>query len=352
MMTVSNYEIQPVYIRNASQEEYVAMNRLNNVIRAEIHPDDPPVPIEEYRSQKQNIPEYLDVKYWIIWDKKKQEIIATGVVEFQRTEENQHMADFNIRVLPDFRRRGIGRKILLRIVEAAKEDHRKFLVTETESRIPGGDEFMKAIGGKKALEAHTNQLRIEDLHLELIKKWLDIAKDRSKEFTLGFWSGPYPEEKIHEVAKLYELENQQPFGDLAYDESHVTPEQLRQVEKHLFAKGDQRWTYYLVEKQTGNFVGYTETLWNPNRPEVLYQEMTGVFPEYRGKGLGRWLKAAMLDRVLRERPQVKSVRTGNADSNAAMLKINNELGYKPYMAINMWQVEVDEVQSYLARKGN
>ena len=71
--------------------------------------------------------------------------------------------------------------------------------------------------------------------------------------------------------------------------------------------------YYVVERATGKFAGYSETVWNPNRPEQLRQDMTGVFPQYRGKGLGRWLKAAMLEKVLRERPQVKFVRTGNAD---------------------------------------
>ena len=50
-------------------------------------------------------------------------------------------------------------------------------------------------------------------------------------------------------------------------------------------------------------------MWNPNRPELLGQGMTGVFPQYRNRGLGRWLKAAMLDKVLKERPQVKYVRT-------------------------------------------
>jgi len=75
--------------------------------------------------------------------------------------------------------------------------------------------------------------------------------------------------------------------------------------------------------------------------------MTGVFPQYRNQGLGRWLKAAMLERVLRERPEVKFVRTGNADSNAAMLKINNQLGFKPYIASALWQVELSKVQGYL-----
>jgi GNAT superfamily N-acetyltransferase len=78
--------------------------------------------------------------------------------------------------------------------------------------------------------------------------------------------------------------------------------------------------------------------------------MTAVYPEYRNKGLGRWLKAAMLDKVLKGRPQVKFVRTGNADSNAAMLKINNELGFRPYLANTLWQVEIDRVQEYLGPK--
>ncbi len=350
-MPTKNYEIQSINIRKASRTEYAAINKMNNVIRAEVYPDDPPMPMEEYCLCMQNIPTYVDVKFWTVSDKDKQEIIALGNVEFQRTDENQHMADFNIRVLPDFRRQGFGRKLLQRIAEAAKDENRRLLVTETESRIPGGDEFMKAIGGKKALEAHANQLMIEDVDPELIKKWLLIASERCEEFTLGFWSGAYPEDKIHEVARLYDLENQQPFGDLEMDNEHATPEQLRQVEQQMFARGNQRWTYYLVENQTGKFVGYTETIWNPNRPEVLDQEMTGVFPEYRGKGLGRLLKGAMIDRVIRERPQVKIVRTGNADSNAAMLKINIELGFKPYMAINLWQVEINEVQKYLDRKG-
>jgi mycothiol synthase len=128
---------------------------------------------------------------------------------------------------------------------------------------------------------------------------------------------------------------------------HMIPEQLRQSEQNLFARGNQRWTFYAVERATGKFSGYTETIWNPNRPEILQQEMTGVFPQYRNQGLGRWLKAAMLDKVLKERPGIKYVRTGNADSNATMLKINTELGFKPYMADTFWQVEIQKVIDYL-----
>ena len=77
--------------------------------------------------------------------------------------------------------------------------------------------------------------------------------------------------------------------------------------------------------------------------------MTGVFPKYRNKGLGRWLKAVMLERILEKRPKAKYVRTANADMNAPMLKINNELGFKPYIAECVWQVETDKVAEYLSQ---
>jgi GNAT superfamily N-acetyltransferase len=75
--------------------------------------------------------------------------------------------------------------------------------------------------------------------------------------------------------------------------------------------------------------------------------MTGVMREYQGRGLGRWLKAAMLEKVLRDRPQVKWVRTGNADANAPMLKINQELGFKPFFSNCFWQIATERVITYL-----
>ncbi len=57
----------------------------------------------------------------------------------------------------------------------------------------------------------------------------------------------------------------------------------------------------------------------------------------------------MLEKIVHEHPEVKFVRTNNADSNGAMVKINKELGFKPYMATCLWQVETEQAGSYLAR---
>jgi GNAT superfamily N-acetyltransferase len=284
---------------------------------------------------------------WCAWNDSRDEIIAQGNVGLPRIEENRHLAQFDISVQAEHRRQGLGRQFLALITETTLKDNRRLLITQTADRIPGGEALMTRLGAQKGLEMHINQLRLDNLDRGLIERWIAQGSQRGGEFELGLWDGPYPEEQIGAVVELMELTNQQPMGDLDIEDMHMTPEKIRQIEKTIFARGNQRWTFYMVEKATGKFAGYTETAWNPNRPEVLHQDMTGVFPEYRNRGLGRWLKAAMLDKVLRERSQVKFVRTGNADSNAAMLKINQELGFQPYMANAIWQIDIAKVMNYL-----
>jgi GNAT superfamily N-acetyltransferase len=91
----------------------------------------------------------------------------------------------------------------------------------------------------------------------------------------------------------------------------------------------------------------TEVFWSPDQSETLQQGDTGVFPEHHNHGLGRWLKAAMVEKVLRDRPQIKRIRTGNAPSNAPMLRINEQMGFKPSKSVFMGQVEVGKVMEYL-----
>ena len=77
----------------------------------------------------------------------------------------------------------------------------------------------------------------------------------------------------------------------------------------FLARGTMRWTAYARQRATGVFAGYTEVFWNPHQPEILHHGGTGVFPEHRNRGLGRWLKAIMLETMLRELPQAQFVRT-------------------------------------------
>lgn len=91
----------------------------------------------------------------------------------------------------------------------------------------------------------------------------------------------------------------------------------------------------------------TDVHWNPSQADTVWQGNTGLHPDHRGHALGKWLKAAMLQRILDERPAAVDVRTGNADSNDAMLGINHALGFRPFIANTTWQVEVSAVAERL-----
>jgi GNAT superfamily N-acetyltransferase len=143
--------------------------------------------------------------------------------------------------------------------------------------------------------------------------------------------------------------NTAPRDNLDLEDVHWTEAQLREIETTLAHHQTERWTMYVRHRRTGTIVGYTEVFWNARQPETLQQGDTGVLPAHRHHGLGRWLKAAMLEKVLRERPRVQRIRAGNANSNAAMLSINRELGFKPYKSWTTWQVALEEILAYLRR---
>lgn len=342
------FEIKSFPVRTAIEAEYRAANIFNNAMRAERLPDDPPIPLDEQISEYQNIPDFVDVNAWVVWNKADSTAIAVGVVVFLCTDTNQHVAELDIQVLPQYRRQGWARKLLALTTECAQRANRRLFITNTNERISAGEAFMQRLGARRGLENHTNQLKISELNRDLVTRWQTQAQERALGFDLGTWVGAYPEEDMNDIVELFRVMNSAPHDDLEIQDFNFTAEQLRQREKSNMARGAETWTMYMREKATSKFAGFTEVVWHPNRPEILNQGGTGVFPQYRNHGLGRWLKAAMLDKILCERPQVKYIRTGNADSNAPMLKINYELGFKPYISQCVWQVEVEQARTYVS----
>jgi GNAT superfamily N-acetyltransferase len=83
---------------------------------------------------------------------------------------------------------------------------------------------------------------------------------------------------------------------------------------------------YMIAKDDDRYVG-TSVVWRLKKePHSLYQGLTGVIREYRGRGIAMTLKLRVLD--FARRNGFDHIRTFNASTNEEMLAINRKLGFK------------------------
>ncbi len=348
MVSPPSTVIRQIDVRAASDTDYARLSDFSEQIRAERQPEDPAVSLGRRLLQWRNIPAFLEVQTWVVPAHDEAMFVAMGSFSLRRLDENSHAAEFDIAVLPAYRRQGLGRRLLVEIAEAAKRERRRLLLANTTDRVPDGAAFLQRIGARKGLESHINQLRLTELNRPELADWLQRGPALGERFELVWWDHGYPDAELPAIVALVEVMNQAPRGELELEDQRETPERLRAFDAMLRANGTEHWTLAVRERQSGAFAGFTDVFWHPERPAILDQGDTGVWPQYRNHGLGRWLKAVMLDRILRERPQVAVVRTQNADSNVPMLTINQLLGFRPYMARTVWQVTAEHVREYLA----
>lgn len=342
----SDITIRPFDSKAAGEEEFQQLADFHRRMVAEREPDDPPPSDAESTAMWRNPPDFYQLDVWLARTPAG-ELVGVAWGAMLLTEENQHLMQCSIEVLPDYRRRGIGRRLLRELANDAVANQRRLLIVGTTDRVPAGVEFLRRIGATPGVETRISQLRMSELNRPLLREWLDRAKVLEDEFELGFWPGAYPTKELTAIARLTDVMNQAPHDDLEIEDVHMTPEMLRQAEKMLLARGGQRWTYYVRERESGAFAGFSDVFRHDSRPAYAQVGSTGVFPAFRNRGLGRWLKAAMTDYLLREHPEVEYVRTQNANSNAPMRRINDELGFKLYRTEVVWQVETDKVLEYL-----
>jgi GNAT superfamily N-acetyltransferase len=339
---------QAFRLGSASDHEYECLVRFKNLLRQEYYPDDPPMPAEEHIADWKTIPDFVEYVAYAGWNPAGTEIVAYCEMDVEHTGDNEHLAFFRIEILPEYRCRGFSREMLRMILPFATKNNRRLLMSNTSDRVPAAAIFMERIGARRGQESHINQLKVSEFDRRLMERWLQQGEPLASEFELGFWEGSFPEEHIVEVAALMqELANDQPRDALEMEDTNITPDFIRQMEKNMMATGEQVWTLYALDRNKGKLVGWTFVFWNPNRPYLLNQGFTAVDEAYRNKGLGRWLKATMIRKILDDRPQVEFIRTRNANSNAPMLKINDEMGFKPYISNTLWQVDTKQVEQYL-----
>jgi GNAT superfamily N-acetyltransferase len=192
-----------------------------------------------------------------------------------------------------------------------------------------------------------SRLLLEEVDFDLMRRWIDRATERAADYTLLAMDAPYPEAALDKFCTMMQIMNTAPLEDYEMEEEHITPENWRDIEASVLQGQNQIHNLTAVHRPTGEFVGYTQLKTQGLQPDLAWQWDTGVHPDHRNKGLGRWLKAAMVMKVATEHPEVKRIDTENAGSNEPMLNINLAMGFKPIHEAGVWQGDLATARASL-----
>lgn len=335
-------EIHPFDPRSASREEWDRFHAFRRLRHREVNPDDPDwedASVEGWMTRSD--PQEEEVRY-LAFDSARQEVLGDLTFTVVRPgapsfEEKKREAHVEVSVLEPHRRKGLGARLLQRALDLAREHGRTLLVGNTQEE--DGVACLRHLGAHFARTSRESRLRLDEVDWDMVEAWAAAGPRRSPDTDLLWFGNRLDDPYLEPYADLFtEVWNDAPRDELATGDLTFTAETIRAWEARFDATGGTA-LLAVTREPDGELSGLTEMGYWPERTWIIQQFLTGVRRRHRGRGLGKWLKAAMLLRVRDELPQVKVVTTSNATTNAAMLSINERLGFRLHREWESVQME-------------
>lgn len=337
--------IELIDTRTASEETLRALHELYLDRDAELEPvGDPAMPFEQRLIDWRHLLETEETPHFALWEGS--EIIATSGAQMD-LEQNLENAFGWVYVRPGHRGNNLGRAISAPMFDLVQSAGRTRFAVEMNQGRPE-EKICELAGMKAAFTAKRSRLSFPDLDWSMMEMWVKRAEERASDYELLLIPSPMPEEHLESFCTLWQVMNTAPREDYEEDDEVLTPEVLRDMEAKEEARAKDFLLYVARHKPTGAFAGFTGVICHRLRPDFVWQGDTAVDPEHRNQGIGRWLKAAMALELRESHPEVLHIDTHNAGSNAPMLSINVEMGFKPVMIETVWQGDLAFIRKNLS----
>ena len=349
-MSKCDFDIEIFDAKTASEAEWDAFFELSDEEHWEVRDDKDDHPMPRDMSMQFMLdpnPNFENTR-WAAWNEDKSKMLGFGLLRVSSEkdpayEQNKHIGNSTVRVTREARRQGLASELMKRVAELASE--KELRVLQGYVINPVGKDFCEALGATMAIESAVNRLRLDEVDWNMIEEWAAEGPKRAEGVSIEIFEA-VPEADLEEYCKIYtETMNQQPMGDME-GEFITTPESRRRDEERNRKKKLTLIT--MITREPGGAIsGLTEIFKMPSEVHKAHQFLTGVKDRYRGRGLGKWLKAEMLLHVREHFPEVSMILTGNADENAPMLSINKRMGFKRYLPEAEYKFELAALRDKL-----
>lgn len=348
-MKFLDFQILEFNPHNATDEDFELYFDILETWVLEMNPGEKLTPREVKKKEILTDPPKILMSRWIFIKEEENRKETFGYILLQTSskldpnyDENRAVGRFYLFVKSTFRGQGYGEYLLKFLLKQAEK--RELKILQCEVVLQHSWSFFEKYQGKVVLEVAENRLYLDKVNWEMMNEWLIRGREvGNKEGVALEIFQVVPDEFISDFVDIYsETFNQQPFGEMA-GRSKVTIESRRAEEEKWREAGNLVYTGLTIESKQ-EISGITEIIYNPDEPELVYQLFTGVREKYRGRGLGKWLKAEMIYLIKDKLPKAEYISTGNADANAPMLSINERMGFQHHQSRRVYQFKVEELR--------
>ena len=229
--------------------------------------------------------------------------------------------EIDIQVRPDRRRHGAGTRLLAAAADRLRAVHCSTVVAQVLAGTPAVP-FVEAHGFRCVLTLAEMELSLRDVDRARL---CELAAGAPAGYRVVRWTGHAPNALAERFAAAKIATAEHPAGEqMKWD-----VERVREMTEMVAKRGDDLYTVAALHED-GVIAGFTEMVVPRGQPWRAVQHDTTVAPGHRGRRIGIWLKASMLEWLIDERPEVAEIETDNADDNEHMLAVNEELGFRRF----------------------
>ncbi|MFE2044408.1 GNAT family N-acetyltransferase [Streptomyces sp. NPDC059477] len=262
--------------------------------------------------------------------------VGTAFLRLFTDPGQAHLAELTLHVHPVERRRRVGSRLLDTVLTAARDNGRRRVAAEAEAGSPGAH-FLPAHGFRKVLTLTYARLSLDAVDPTALG---EITGRPHPGYRLASWQGTVPDDLARTFAAARRAMDDMPMD--AADHATVTwdVDRVRAAAKAIEDRGDHLHTVVAVDTADDSIAGFTELVVPGDGTGDAQHYGTGVLPEHRGHGLGRWMKAESIRRAHGRHPRLGGLLTDTAAGNTPMKRINDSLGYAPTHTTLRYQLDL------------
>jgi GNAT superfamily N-acetyltransferase len=343
-------EVRPFDPNSATPAEWAAVHVFRRARNEEDTPDEPVPEDAEFERQTRHRWPLHENRRWHAWAGDE----IAGVIGWSfRREATADYDDYAAYlygwcgVRTHRRRQGIATD-LLRPLRNFMRERNKFVAT-FETSLPDGHRFLTAIGGAMKHEQIESRAPATNVDWAMLARWRDAAIPKGAQLRWEIHADRVPRKRIESLIPQFEALN----ADLPLGELDVPPIRselpawlawYEELDRH----GGDHTLIMLVEGDA--IAAVCESAWDARYPDRVYQMLTAVARPWRGRGLAKGVKAAMMRLIHDRHPDIRFIATSNANVNAPMLSINKRLGFAEHRRTASYQIGPDAISDYLTRR--